>query len=112
MGKLADAAKAYENAAAVTPYETRRATSAPKPLGPIRPRANREARQIWADMVNDPKGQAMVAEARIRLAIVSTPGEAVADGDARQEKRAARASARAALFLHFLPTPSRLRVAL
>jgi len=72
MGKLADAAKAYESAATVTPYETEKGYQRAKAARTYQAAGDTaKARQIWADMVNDPKAQAMVAEARIRLGELS-----------------------------------------
>lgn len=68
MGKLADAAKAYENSAAVTTYETEKSFQRAKAARTYQAAGDTaKARQIWAELATDPKAQSMVAEARIRL---------------------------------------------
>jgi len=68
MGKLADAAKAYESAAAAAPYDTEKSFQKAKAGRTYQAAGDTtKARQIWSELANDPKAEAMVSEARIRL---------------------------------------------
>jgi predicted negative regulator of RcsB-dependent stress response len=72
MGKLADAAKAYEAAAAAAPYATEKSFQRAKAARTYQAAGDTsKARQIWSDLANDPKAEAMVSEARIRLGELS-----------------------------------------
>jgi predicted negative regulator of RcsB-dependent stress response len=72
MGKLADAAKAYESAADATTYETEKSFQRAKAARTYQAAGDTaKARQIWAALVDDPKAQSIVAEARIRLGELS-----------------------------------------
>jgi predicted negative regulator of RcsB-dependent stress response len=68
MGKLADAAKAYESAADATPYEIEKAFQRAKAGRAYQAAGDvANARKIWTVLATDPKSQTMAAEARIRL---------------------------------------------
>lgn len=68
MGKLADAAKHYESAAAVTGFETEKAFYKAKAARTYQAAGDTaKARQIWSAIIDDPKAQTMAAEARVRL---------------------------------------------
>ena len=68
LHKMADAGKKYEAAAGATNFETERAymmAKAARTYGDGGDTA--KARQIWQQLVNDPKAKAVVGEARVRL---------------------------------------------
>jgi predicted negative regulator of RcsB-dependent stress response len=68
LRKLGQAAKKYEDAAAATSFETEWAylsAKAARTYGDAGDTA--KARQIWERLVADPKGKAVVGEARVRL---------------------------------------------
>jgi predicted negative regulator of RcsB-dependent stress response len=68
MGKAADAAKQYDAAADMTPYETEKAFQRAKAARAYQTAGNEEkAKQIWTSLLNDPKSQTMASEARVRL---------------------------------------------
>ncbi len=68
MHKPADAAKAYESAAATTAYENEKASETAKAARAYQAAGDTaKARQIWTALANDPKAQALGAEARVRL---------------------------------------------
>jgi predicted negative regulator of RcsB-dependent stress response len=69
MGKLPQAAKAYESAAqAVSGFDTEQSFYRAKAARTYQSAGDTaKARQIWTQLENDPKGQSMAAEARVRL---------------------------------------------
>ena len=68
MKKLAEAGKAYEDAAKATSFETERAFQLAKAARAYEAGGNAtKAKEIWTSLMNDPKGQTMSAEARVRL---------------------------------------------
>lgn len=69
MGKLPDAAKAYQTAAdAASGYETEHAYYLAKAARAYQAGGDAaHARQIWTDLENDPKSSSMASEARVRL---------------------------------------------
>ena len=68
MGKLADAAKAYQRAADATNYEIEKAFQRAKAARAFQAAGDAaSARAIWSQLATDPKSQTMAAEARIRL---------------------------------------------
>jgi len=68
MKKLAEAGKAYEDAAKATSFETERAFQLAKAARAYEAGANTaKAKEIWTVLLNDPKAQTMSAEARVRL---------------------------------------------
>jgi predicted negative regulator of RcsB-dependent stress response len=72
MGKLADAAKAYQAAAEASPFENEKAFNSAKAARAFQAAGDTaKARTIWTALVNDPKGQSMAAEARVRLGELS-----------------------------------------
>jgi predicted negative regulator of RcsB-dependent stress response len=68
MGKMAEAAKQYQQAADDTPFEIEKAYQKAKAARAYQSAGDvAKARAIWTDLATDPKGQTMAAEARIRL---------------------------------------------
>ncbi len=68
MGKLAEAGKRYDQAAADTPFEIEKAFQKAKAARAYQAAGDAaKARAIWTDLATDPKAQTMAAEARIRL---------------------------------------------
>ena len=68
MGKLTEAAKEYESAADATSYETEKAFQRGKAARAYQAAGDTaKAKQIWSDLINDPKSQSMAAEAHVRL---------------------------------------------
>jgi predicted negative regulator of RcsB-dependent stress response len=68
LGKAAEAAKRYEDAASVTTFETERAYQRSKAARAYQVAGDTaKARQIWAAMLSDPSAQSMASEARVRL---------------------------------------------
>lgn len=68
MGKLADAAKAYESAANASDGESEKAFQRAKAARAYQAAGDTaKAREIWTALLNDPKAQMMTAEARVRL---------------------------------------------
>jgi predicted negative regulator of RcsB-dependent stress response len=68
MGKLADAAKAYQRAADDTPYDIEKAFQRAKAARAFQAAGDvAGAKAIWTLLATDPKSQTMAAEARIRL---------------------------------------------
>jgi tetratricopeptide repeat protein len=68
LHKMTDAGKKYEAAAGATSFETERAymmAKAARTYGDAGDTA--KARQIWQQLVNDPKARAVLGEARVRL---------------------------------------------
>jgi outer membrane PBP1 activator LpoA protein len=69
MGKIADAAKAYERAASASIYDNERAYYRAKAARSYTTAGNiGEARRLWTELSNDQKSQSVAAEARVRLA--------------------------------------------
>jgi len=72
MGKLAEAAKAYQNAATASNFENEKAFNLSKSARAFQAAGDTaEARAIWTGLLNDPKGQSMASEARVRLGELS-----------------------------------------
>jgi len=68
MGKMADAAKAYQRAADATNFEIEKAFQRAKAARAFQAAGDAgNARAIWSQLATDPKSQTMAAEARIRL---------------------------------------------
>jgi tetratricopeptide (TPR) repeat protein len=68
MGKLEDAAKQYDAAAAATSYQDDRAYQRAKAARAYQTAGDTaKARQIWSDMLKDPTASSMAPEARVRL---------------------------------------------
>src|SRR5262245_4978053 len=68
MGKLAEAAKSYQAAADATTLENERAFQQSKAARAFQAANDTaKARQLWTQLLNDPKAQAVAAEARVRL---------------------------------------------
>ena len=68
MGKMAEAAKAYQRAADATPYEIEKAFQRAKAARAFQSAGDvASAKAIWTQLATDPKSQTMAAEARIRL---------------------------------------------
>lgn len=68
MGKLAEAAKAYESAVSASSLENEKSYNASKAARTYQTAGDTaKARAIWTAILNDPKGQSMAAEARVRL---------------------------------------------
>ena len=69
MGRQADAAKAYERAAAAAEFDTERAYYRAKAARSYASAGNaNDAKRIWSQLASDDKAQAVAAEARVRLA--------------------------------------------
>jgi predicted negative regulator of RcsB-dependent stress response len=72
MRKAAEGAKEYERAAEASPHETEKAFQMAKAARAYEAAGNAaKAREIWTSLLNDPKNQAMSAEARVRLGELS-----------------------------------------
>ena len=72
MKKLAEAGKAYEDAAKATSFETERSFQLAKAARVYQAAGNTaKAKEIWTALLNDPKSQTMSAEARVRLGELS-----------------------------------------
>ena len=72
MGKLPEAAKAYQAAADATPFENEKSFNLAKAARAYQAAGDTaKARTIWTGLLNDPKGQSMAAEAKIRLGELS-----------------------------------------
>jgi predicted negative regulator of RcsB-dependent stress response len=68
LGKLTDAAKAYEAATNATTFEAEKSYYKAKAARTYQSAGDTAAaRKLWTEMLNDPKAQVMTAEARIRL---------------------------------------------
>ena len=68
MRKLPEAAKAYEDAAKATAFETERAFHLAKAARAYTSAGDTaKARQIWTSLLSDPTAQTMASEARVRL---------------------------------------------
>ena len=68
MGKLAEAAKAYQDAAAATDYEAEKAFQQSKAARTYQAAGDTaKSRELWTQLLNDPKAQTVAAEARVRL---------------------------------------------
>lgn len=68
MGKSADAAKAYQDAANVTPFETEKSFQLSKAARAYQMAGDTaKAREAWTALLNDPRAQSVAAEARVRL---------------------------------------------
>ena len=68
MGKAADAAKAYQDAANATSYENEKAFHQSKAARAFQAAGDTaKARELWTSILNDPKAQTVAAEARVRL---------------------------------------------
>ncbi len=68
MNKASEGAKLYEQAAAATTYETENAFQRAKAARAFTVAGDTaQARRVWTSLLNDPKGQSMAAEARVRL---------------------------------------------
>ena len=69
MGKLSEAAKAYEKAASATIYENEKAYYRAKAARSFSSAGNiADARRLWTELSTDHKSQSVAAEARVRLA--------------------------------------------
>lgn len=69
LGKTADAAKAYERAAAAAEFDTERAYYRAKAARSYAAAGSvNDAKRIWTELATDEKAQAVAAEARVRLA--------------------------------------------
>lgn len=69
LAKPADAAKAYERAAAAAEFDTERAYYRAKAARSYAAAGNvNDAKRIWSQLASDEKAQAVAAEARVRLA--------------------------------------------
>lgn len=72
MGKLAEAAKAYQGAADATILQNEKAFNTAKAARAYQAAGDTaQARTIWTAIVNDPNAQSMSAEAKIRLGELS-----------------------------------------
>jgi len=72
MKKLAEAGKAYEDAAKATSFETERSFQLAKAARVYQAAGNTaKAKEIWTALMSDPKSQTMSAEARVRLGELS-----------------------------------------
>ena len=72
LKKFAEAAKAYEDAAHATSFETEGAFHLAKAARAYEAGGNAtKAKEIWTKLLNDPKAQTMSAEARVRLGELS-----------------------------------------
>jgi len=68
MKKLAEAGKAYEDAANATSFETERAFHRAKAARAYEAAGNTaKAKELWTALLNDPTAQTMASEARVRL---------------------------------------------
>ena len=68
MGKLADAGKQYENAAAATAFDAEKAYQMSKAARIYSASGDTaKARELWSQMATDPKYATMSTEARVRL---------------------------------------------
>jgi predicted negative regulator of RcsB-dependent stress response len=68
MGKSADAAKAYQEAANATAFENEKAFQQSKAARAFQTAGDTaKARELWTSLLNDPKAQSVSAEARVRL---------------------------------------------
>jgi hypothetical protein len=69
LSKFADAAKAYERAAAAAEYDTERAYYRAKAARSYTTAGNAtDAKRLWSQLSTDEKAQSVAAEARVRLA--------------------------------------------
>jgi tetratricopeptide (TPR) repeat protein len=69
MGKMADAAKAYERAASAAEFDNEKAYYRAKAARSYSTAGNvAEARRLWTALSTDQKAQSVAAEARVRLA--------------------------------------------
>jgi predicted negative regulator of RcsB-dependent stress response len=72
MGKMADAAKAYQSAADASVFENEKAFNSSKAARAFQAAGDTaKARAIWTALLNDPQGQTMAAEAKVRLGEMS-----------------------------------------
>jgi predicted negative regulator of RcsB-dependent stress response len=72
MKKLPEAAKAYEDAARATAFETERSFQLAKAARAYEAGGNvAKAKEIWTALLHDPKAQTMSSEARVRLGELS-----------------------------------------
>lgn len=68
MGKLSEAAKSYQDAAAATSYEAEKAFQESKAARTYQAAGDTaKSRALWTQLLNDPKAQTVAAEARVRL---------------------------------------------
>ena len=68
MNKPADAAKAYESAAATTSFENEKASVTAKAARAYQVAGDTaKARELWTALANDPKAESLAPEARVRL---------------------------------------------
>jgi predicted negative regulator of RcsB-dependent stress response len=68
MGKPADAAKAYQDAANASGFENEKAFQQAKAARAFQAAGDTtKARELWTSLLNDPKAQTTAAEARVRL---------------------------------------------
>src|SRR5262245_29062113 len=68
MGKGVEAAKAYERAAEATSFETEKSFQLSKAARAYQAAGDTaKARAAWTALLNDPKAQAVAAEARVRI---------------------------------------------
>jgi predicted negative regulator of RcsB-dependent stress response len=68
MRKLAEAGKAYEDAASATSFETEKAFQLAKAARAYGSAGNTaKAKEIWNRLLSDPNAQSMATEARVRL---------------------------------------------
>jgi predicted negative regulator of RcsB-dependent stress response len=68
MGQLAEAGKVYQRAADATNFEIEKAFQKAKAARVYQSAGDKaKAKEIWTDLLTDPKAQTMAAEARIRL---------------------------------------------
>ena len=77
MGKLGEAAKSYQSAAAATNLENEKAFQESKAARAFQAANDTAAaRALWTKLLNDPKAQAVAAEARVRLGeLVARPAK-------------------------------------
>lgn len=72
MGKMAEAAKAYQSAADASGFENEKAFNTSKAARAFQAAGDTaKARAIWTALLNDPNGQSMAAEAKVRLGELS-----------------------------------------
>ena len=68
MGKAADAAKAYQDAASASSFETEKSFQLSKAARAYQMAGDTtKAREAWTALLNDPKATSVAAEARVRL---------------------------------------------
>lgn len=68
MAKMADAAKAYQDAANASVYDNEKVFQRSKAARAFQAAGDTaKAREVWTSLLNDPKAQTSAAEARVRL---------------------------------------------